>query len=97
MALYTVDKASIAGRAGGLCQQVDSTFLRIQQFKAFLDTIPDATLISAYGFVQGDIDVLRSSLVDLEQLRTIYQGTANLSVAKDFRTFAKNTYAFGSV
>lgn len=97
MALYTVDKTTIAGRAGSLFQQCDATFLRVQQFKAFLDTIPDATLISAYGFVQADIDVLRSALADLEQLRTIYQGAANLAVAKDFRAFAKQGYAFGSL
>lgn len=97
MSVYTIDRAGINSRAGNLLQQIDSTFLRIQQFKTFLDTIPDATLISAYGYVQGDIDILRSSLVDMEQLRTIYQGTANLSVAKDFRAFAKQVYPFGSI
>lgn len=97
MSLYNVDKNTIAGRAGSLFQALDSSFLRIQQYKIFLDTIPDATLIGSYGFVQGDIDVLRSALNDMEQLRTIYQGTVNLSVAKDFRSFAKQGYAFGSI
>ena len=97
MALYNVDKNTIGARAGGLAQLVDGTLLRVQQFKIFLDTIPDATLTSTYGFVQADVDTLRSALTDLEQLRTIYQGTATLAVAKDFRTFAKQTYAFGSL
>jgi hypothetical protein len=97
MAVYTIDRPTINSRVGSLAQQMDSALLRIQQFKLFLDTIPDATLISAYGYVQADIDVIRSSLNDLEQLRTIYQGTVNLSVAKDFRTFAKQLYAFGSI
>lgn len=97
MAVYTIDKNTVNARVGSLAQQVDGALLRIQQFKLFLDTIPDATLISAYGYVQADIDVIRSSLVDLEQLRTIYQGTANLAVAKDFRAFAKQLYAFGSI
>jgi len=97
MSVYTVDRTTINAKAGNLLQQLDATFLRVQQLKAFLDTIPDASLISAYGYVQGDIDILRSSLVDAEQLRTIYQGTANLSVAKDFRTFSKQVYAFGSI
>lgn len=97
MAIYNTDKNSINNHAGGLLQAIDGTFLRIQQFKLFLDAIPDATLISAYGYVQADIDVLRSALSDAEQLRTIYQGTVNLAVAKDFRAFAKQTYAYGSL
>lgn len=97
MAVYSIDRQTINARAGNLIQQVDSAFLRIQQFKTFLDTIPDATLISAYGYAQGDIDLLRSSLTDMEQLRTIYQGAAALASAKDFRAFTKQIYPFGSL
>lgn len=97
MALYNIDANMINGKVGGLARELDSTFLRIQQAKTFLDTIADGTLIGTYGYVQGDIDVLRSALTDLEQLRTIYQGAVNLSVAKDFRAFAKSTYALGSI
>lgn len=97
MSIYSTDRNSLNNRAGDLFKTVDSTFLRVQQFKTFLDTIADATLISAYGYVQADIDVLRSALTDIEQLRTIYQGTVNLAVAKDFRAFAKQTYPYGSI
>lgn len=97
MSLYNIDRNVINSRVGGLAQQVDGAFLRIQQVKLFLDTIPDATLTGTYGYVQTDVDVMRSALNDLEQLRTIYQGTVNLSVAKDFRTFSKLTYALGSI
>src|SRR5258706_16092877 len=96
MALYIVDRQIIDSKAGALFQQLDATFLRIQQFKIFLDTISDANLISLYGFVQADLDILRSSLSDAEQLRGLYQGASTLGVAKDFRTFAKQVYAFGS-
>lgn len=97
MPVYTTDKTTITSRAASLSQQIDAAFLRIQQFKAWLDTLDDATMISAYGFVQGDLNILRSSFVDLEQLRSIYQGSANLAVAKDFRTFDKLLYPFGSI
>jgi hypothetical protein len=97
MALYNVDRNTINTRGGSLLQQLDGTFARLQQFKAFLDTIPDATLIALYGYVQADINDLRSALTDAEQLRTIYQGTATLASAKDFRTFASRVYAFGSL
>lgn len=92
-----IDKASINATAGVLAKDVDRVFTRVQQWKAWFDTQVDATLISQYGYVQADIDILRSAAAELEQLRTIYQGTVNLAVAKDFRAFSKQTYAFGSV
>lgn len=96
MSVYNIDGPTTKAKLGALMGQLDSTFLRIQQYKTFLDTITDANLTSLYGIPQADINIMRSSLTDVEQLRTIYQGTANLSVAKDFRTFAQQTYAFGS-
>lgn len=97
MPVYTTDKATINSRVAALAQQADRSFLAIQQFKLWLDSLPDTTMTSAYGYVQADLDVIRSAFADLEQLRTIYQGTANLAVAKDFRTFAKQVYPFGSI
>lgn len=97
MSVYVFDRTVANQRAGQLFAQLDATFLRVQQFKAFLDQISDANLNSLYGYVQGDIDILRSALGDIEQLRSIYQGGATLGVAKDFRAFAKQTYPYGSV
>lgn len=97
MPVYITDKASINQRIGSLSSQLDANFLRVQQFKAWMDSLSDATLISTYGYVQADLDVIRSAVADLDQLRTIYQGAVNLAVAKDFRTFDKLLYPFGSV
>lgn len=97
MAVYTIDAPTTKARLGSLTQTLDATLQRLVNYKAFLDTIPDATLISSYGFVQADIDIMRSTLNDLVQLNSIYTGGATLGVAKDFRTFAKLTYPFGSV
>lgn len=97
MSVYAIDHNSISSRISALMQQIDASFLKVQQFKTFLDTITDANLTSLYAFPQGDIDIIRSSLNDIEQLRTIYQGAANLAVAKDFRAFSKQTYPFGSL
>lgn len=96
MSVYSISHNDISSRLSQLAQQVDAAFLRVQAFKTFLDTITDADLTNLYGFPQADINVMRSALTDVEQLRGIYQGTSNLSVAKDFRTFAKQLYAFGS-
>lgn len=95
--LVVTDQTSIKNRAGEIARTLDQVLLRAQQYKTFLDQFTDQNLIDNWGFVQADINTLRSAVSDMDQLRTIYQGTANLSVAKDFRTFAKQTYPFGSI
>jgi hypothetical protein len=97
MPVYLTDKNTINNNAASLARTVDGAFLRVQLFKAWLDTQVDANLISAYGYVQGDLDIIRSSFVDLELLRTVYQGTATQGTLKDFRSFAKQLYPFGSI
>lgn len=97
MPVYVTDKATINNRIGGLSQQIDRSMLAIQQFKAWMDSLSDATLISTYGYVQADLDVIRSAVADLDQLRTIYQGAVGLASPKDFRTFDKLLYPFGSI
>lgn len=93
----TIDKPTVYNQAAALARELDRNLLKIQQYKAWLDTIADATLLaSPFNCVQADLDVLRSAFADLNQLATLYQGGATLSPAKDFRTFAKLTYAFGS-
>lgn len=97
MPIYLTDKNTINQRIASVSVQLDAGFLRAQQFKAWMDGLSDATLISTYGYVQADLDVIRSAVADLDQLRTIYQGVVNLAVAKDFRTFDKLLYPFGSI
>lgn len=81
--------------AASVAKQLDADFDRVRQFKAWLDTVTDATFIGL-GAAQPDLDVLRSAIADLDQLRAIYQGSGVLLLVKDFRTFAKLTYAYGS-
>lgn len=97
MPVYTTDKLTINSRLAGISIGLDRSLLQIQQFKVWLDSLSDATLIATYGYVQGDLDIIRSAVADLDQLRTIYQGSVNLAVAKDFRTFDKLVYPFGSI
>jgi alpha-D-ribose 1-methylphosphonate 5-phosphate C-P lyase len=77
-----------------LAQALNVEFTNIQQYKAWLDTMTDQSLI-ALGFAQGDVDVLKSAIADLDQLRVLYQGGATLGTAKDFRAFAKQLWRFG--
>ena len=44
MAVYTIDAPTTKARLGSLTQTLDGTLQRIVNYKAFLDTIPDAEL-----------------------------------------------------
>lgn len=89
------DKAGINANAGSIALDVHRSLAKVAAFKAFLDAVPDLTLTGTYGFLQADVDILRSALGDLNQLVTLYQGGATLGVAKDFRTFIKLIWGFG--
>jgi hypothetical protein len=55
-----------------------------------LDTLSNADLQGLGYLVSPDeAAILKSSFSDFDQLRTIFAGTANLSVAKDFMAFGK--------
>lgn len=95
--LYSTNSGNINATASSIARELDRIFLRAQQFKTWLDTVTDAQLIATYGYVQADIDVLRSSVGDLDILRTVYQGAATQGSLKDFRTFTKQLYPFGSI
>lgn len=81
--------AEVNARSGQLALTLRDTFTQVQNFKAFLDSVTDTQLGAApFSFATGDISVLRSSFVDLDKLRTVYQGTATQATTYDFRTFA---------
>ena len=76
-----------------IVRQVYSAVANIQRFQAYLAATTDAAIIAlptggATALVQADVTLLKSAFTDLNQLTTIFTGAANLSVAKDFRTFA---------
>ncbi|MGZ3714575.1 MAG: hypothetical protein ACXVA4_04085, partial [Ktedonobacterales bacterium] len=88
-------KADIDSMSGSLSRELNSVMERITEFKAWLDTQTDNNLQTTYGYTASDTANLRSAFNDLAQLVTIYQGTATLATAKDFRTFAKLIWGFG--
>jgi hypothetical protein len=81
-------KTDVDARSGQLALTLRDTLRQVQLFKAWLDTQTDAQLI-ALGYAQGDVDKLRSAYVDLDQLRTVYEGAGTRTPAYDYRTFSK--------
>lgn len=49
----------------------------------------DSAALQAFGFTAGEAATVGSIRAELNQLRQIAMGLANLSVAKDFRTFPR--------
>ena len=73
------------GRAGAIAASLHTAFMHVREMRAQLLAITDADLL-ALGFAQPDIDNIKSAFADLDQLRTIYEGSATLGVAKNFTT-----------
>lgn len=90
----SVTKADIDAIAGATARSVNVVFRDVVFFKAYLDTKTDGDLI-ALGYVQAEVDSLRSAFGDLKQLTDIFNGAATLGVAKDFKTFAKRLWGLG--
>ncbi len=90
-------QAQVNSQAGQLCFMVMADLTRCQEFKAWLDTQTDANLI-ALGFVQAEVNTLRSAFVDLNQLASIFTGTlAQGLTAYDYRTFSKQLAGMGII
>lgn len=88
------DKALIDQFAGDISRRLNVTLNLIGDMKYFLDGKSSDDLI-ALGYTGNEVAVLKSAFSDLDQLRTIYEGSVNLAVAKDFRTFARQVFGFG--
>jgi hypothetical protein len=83
-ALTTTDQ--IHQLTGRLAKRFREDFAEAARLKAFDDAI-DLTTLPGTTMDSGSAAIIGSALTDLDQLRTIYEGTATLGSVKDFRTF----------
>jgi hypothetical protein len=88
------NKLDIDSKAGSIAVRLRDVFQEIQYTQAWLAGQVDSDLI-ALGYTQAEVNTLKSAMADLDQLRTIFIGSANLATAKDFRTFAKRLTGLG--
>lgn len=95
--IASLDRATLNATAGQIAKDLDRLFLRAQEFKTFLDGYPDGNLITDFGYVQADINDLRSAFTDIETLRLVYQGTNPQVSVKDFRLFLKRIWGLGAL
>jgi hypothetical protein len=95
--IANVDRGQINAQATSLVKTIDRTFLQLDELKTFLDGITDGDLIAIHGYVQADINDLRSALNDMQILALVYRGTQPQASVKDFRLFAKRIWGLGSL
>ena len=86
---FSTNKDSVDARAGQLALTLRDTLAQIVIFKAWLDTQTDTQLI-ALGYEQPDVDLLRSSYVDLSRLSDVAHAQATQPGASDFFWNAKH-------
>jgi hypothetical protein len=90
-----VTKAEIDSRAGDCARSFQRVFLQVSLLKLYLDATPDSDLITM-GYTQTEVTNLKTAVNDLNQFSTIWNGTANLSVAKDFKVFVSRIWGLGA-
>lgn len=89
-------KADVDYRVGIVAMRVAGWFALVKDTKAWLDQFTAQNLVDNFGYTLAEANLIKSAFSDLDQLRTIYEGSANLASVKDFRAFAKQLYAFAT-
>ena|ERR1051326_380175 len=90
----TPSKQDIDSIAGQLTRDINNLLHKASSINSWLAQMQDSDL-TALGYNSTDIANLRSSFSDLNQLNTIFTGAANLTTAKDFRSYCRWLYGLG--
>lgn len=85
---FTASKADYDQRAGAIALDLRSVMERIRRLQIVLVAKTNQELLDA-GYVQADVDTLKSAFVDLDKLAQVYYGLATQATTYDFQTFAK--------
>lgn len=83
-----LSKDSVNQAAGRLAVQLRETFELVDQFNTWHAGVGAAGLQADFGFTSGEAAIIGSAIADFEQLRQIYLGNSDLTVAKNFRAFS---------
>lgn len=69
-----------------------NTFQQIQNFESWLSASGGATFLQGIGFTSADAATIVSTVGNLDQLRQIYQGLANLATAFNYEANSNTTW-----
>ena len=84
---FQVTKDALNQRAGSVVVAGESWFEDVERMAAYLAATPDGDL-TALGFTGGDVAGLKSSFVDLDNLRLTAYGQRTQPAASNFFFFA---------
>lgn len=90
----TLTKAVLDNQMGSIISAIDGALLQAHELQQFFLAHVDGDFTASTGagptgYVQADVNTMKSAFTDLEQLYQIFIGSQNLASAKDFRAFAK--------
>jgi len=88
-------KNEIDTRSGDLARSFQRSFIQVSTLKSYLDATPDADLITL-GYIQAEVTNLKTAVNEMDQLNSIFNGTANLIVAKNFKVFIMRLWGVGA-
>lgn len=91
-----VSKTQLDEVSGSIASDLRKVFDDINELNTWLLGKTESDL-TAMGYTVGEVAVLKSAYADIAQLRTIFTGAANLTVAKDFRVFLKQLWGLGGL
>jgi hypothetical protein len=94
MAGVPFNKDALNNSLGSVVQQIYASLDNARKVQTALAATPNQTMLDM-GFTQADIDSIKSAFVDLDNLRQVFEGGRNQTVAYDFRTFAKRLIGIG--
>lgn len=84
---FPQDKAAIDIRAGALSVQIRDLLTDISEFQGLLATKQDTDL-TALGYTEAEVTLLKSAFTQLDQLRQVALGQATQSAANNFLFFS---------
>lgn len=84
---FSSDKTAIDARAGGLSTQIRDLFTQIQLFEQFLAGKQDTDL-TALGYSEPEVTLLKSAFTQLDQLRQLATGQSTQATVNNFLFFS---------
>lgn len=92
----SLSAAEINSGAAAIAQALFATMDNVTKMKAVLDGYSSAQLVTTFGFVQADADVLKSAFTDMADIVAAWTGQAMTgTVPRDHRVFAKQLLGTG--
>jgi hypothetical protein len=90
-----VDRAQLDRELGTALANLRNVLMRLGHIKSWTDQYTAGQLEANLGYTTAESADLKSAVADAGQLIAIFEGSQNLTTAKDFRTFIQRLWGLG--